>query len=74
MNQPTVVHVTNNLLGSLTVRLVDTDRSTVLTSSSSNSSNFDLQSVTLPHTGTYTIQIDPPGANTGTVNINVSSP
>jgi YD repeat-containing protein len=73
-NQLATVHVTNNAMGSLTVRLVDTDGSTVLASSSSIFTNFDLTQVTLRHTGTYTIQIDPSGANTGTVNISVSSP
>jgi YD repeat-containing protein len=74
MNQLATVHVTNNAMGSLTVRLVDTNGTTVLTSSASIFTNFDLAQVSLPHTGTYTIQIDPSGANTGTVNISVSSP
>jgi YD repeat-containing protein len=74
MNQLATVHVTNNAMGSLTVRLVDTNGTTVLTSSVSIFTNFDLTQVSLPHTGTYTIQIDPSGANTGTVNISVSSP
>lgn len=45
-----------------------------LTSASSASSNFNLSQQTLPTTGTYTILIDPYGANTGSLNISVTNP
>jgi YD repeat-containing protein len=76
VSQPVVVHITNNNsgLGSVTVKLLDTNGSTVLTSTTSSATNFNLSSVTLPSTGTYTVLIDPPSWNIGSLNVSVTSP
>jgi hypothetical protein len=77
-SQQVTVHATNNTLSSqltpVTINLLSTDGTTVLTSKSSISSSFDLSTVTLPATGTYTVTINPAGTNTGGVSINVTSP
>jgi YD repeat-containing protein len=77
-SQQVTVHVTNNPWTSFfagpTVRLLSTDGTTVLASVSSSASSFDLSTVTLPSTGTYTITVDPSGAQTGSLNVSVTSP
>jgi hypothetical protein len=59
--------------GLTTVKLLQPD-GTQLTSSSSSSQSFDLSSQTLPTTGTYTIVVDPSGANIGSINVRVTNP
>jgi YD repeat-containing protein len=71
--QQVTVHVTNNTMSTVTVKLLKPDGST-LTSSTSSSSSFNLNTQTLPTTDTYTITIDPSGANTGSMNVSVTSP
>ena len=71
--QVVTVHVTSNAIGTTTVSLLKPDGSQ-LTASTSSSVSFNLQSKTLPTTGTYTIKIDPNSANTGSISINVTNP
>ena len=73
-SQHVVVHITNNGLGSVTVKLLDTNGSTALTTKTSSATSFDLSSVTLPSTGTYTVLIDPPSWNIGSLSVSVTSP
>ncbi len=74
--QQVTVHVTNNpwlsLFGGVTVKLLN--GTTVLTSTSSSASSFDLSPVTLPATGTFTIVIDPVSTETGSISVGVTSP
>jgi hypothetical protein len=72
--QQITVHVTGNTIGTVTVSLLGTDGVTVLATSFTNYGTFNLSAVTLGTTGTYTIRIDPYGANTGTLNISVTNP
>jgi len=71
--QQVTVHITNNVIGTMTVNLLDPSGNT-LTSTYTSGSSFDLATQTLSTTGTYTISIDPYGASTGTVSVNVTSP
>jgi hypothetical protein len=73
-SQQVTVHVTGNTASNLTVKLLDTNGTTVLASSGSSSSSFNLSTVTLSSTGTYTVLVDPPGTATVSVNISVTSP
>jgi hypothetical protein len=71
--QQVTVHVTNNAIGSMEVKLLKPD-GTTLTSGISSAGSFDLATQTLPTTGTYTIAIDPWDARTGSLNVAVTSP
>jgi hypothetical protein len=71
--QLVTVQVTNNTFGLVTVKLLKPD-GTTLTSTSSSGSSFNLAQQTLPSTGTYTINIDPSGANTGSLKVKPASP
>lgn len=73
-NQHVTVHVTNNNEGTVAVKLLSTDGQTQLAASTSLFTSFNLSTVTLPATGTYTIKVDPQNANTGRLDINVTSP
>lgn len=57
----------------VTVKLVRAN-GTVLTSTTSSGANFNLSSQTLPATETYTVVIDPPGPNIGTLTVSVTTP
>jgi YD repeat-containing protein len=72
-SQQVTVHLTNNKLGNVTVKLLKPD-GTQLTSTTSVLSSFNLATQTLPTTGTYTIVVDPPGATTGSINVSVTNP
>jgi YD repeat-containing protein len=72
-SQQVTVHLTNNKLGNVTVKLLKPDGSQ-LTSTTSVLSSFNLATQTLPTTGTYTIVVDPPGATTGSINVSVTNP
>ena len=72
-SQQITVHVTSNSMGSVTVKLLKPD-GTTLTSTTSSSASFNLATQTLSVTGTYTISIDPGGANIGSMNVSVTSP
>jgi YD repeat-containing protein len=71
--QQVTVQVTGNNIASLNVVLRKPDGST-LTSKTSSSASFNLTTQTLPTTGTYVIFINPPTANTGSLNVSVTSP
>jgi hypothetical protein len=71
--QQVTVRVTGNTICVVTVRLLRPD-GTSLTSSTSCSGSFNLTTQTLPTTGTYTINIDPNGASTGSLNVSLTSP
>jgi YD repeat-containing protein len=73
VNQQVTIHVTNNTIHDVTVKLFRPDGS-VLTSITADSGTFNLPTQTLPTTGTYTISIDPPVSNTGSMNLSVTSP
>ena len=74
-SQQVTVHVTSNTMATVTVSLLKPD-DTSLTSYTTYSStgSFSLTTQTLPTTGTYTIRIDPTGASTGSMNVNVTNP
>jgi hypothetical protein len=67
------VRMTGNSFGRVAVRLVAPD-GTLLAHATSAAATFKLPPQTLPATGTYTIVVDPSGANTGLVNVSVTSP
>jgi hypothetical protein len=71
--QQATVRITANTISSVTVKLLKPD-GTQLTSSTSSSSSFNLATQTLPTAGTYTIIIDPGGANIGSLSVSVTSP
>jgi YD repeat-containing protein len=71
--QQVTVHITGNAIGWVTVTLLGTDGVTVLTSTTLPFDSFDLSAVTLG-VGTYTIRVDPSGANVGSLNISVTNP
>jgi YD repeat-containing protein len=72
-SQQVTVRVTNNTMGTTTVKLLKPDGSQ-LTTTTSSSSSFNLATQTLPTTGTYTISIDPSSVNVGSIGINVTNP
>lgn len=67
------VHVTGNTMGAVKVSLLKPD-GTTMTFSNQYSSSFNLTQQTLPTTGTYTVTVDPGGADTGTLNLTVTNP
>jgi YD repeat-containing protein len=73
-SQQVTVRVTNNTMGSVNVALVRQDGTSTLTSTTSSSASFNLATQTLPATETYTVRINPSGANTGSMNMSVTSP
>jgi len=71
--QSVTVQLTGNTMSSVTVTLLKSD-GTSLTSGTSSGSSFNLASVTMPATDTYTIRIDPLNANIGSITVSVTSP
>ncbi len=67
------VHATSNSIGNVTLTLKDPNGGTVTTQNSSSSS-FNLSTVALPVTGTYSISVLPNQANTGSITISVTTP
>jgi hypothetical protein len=67
------VHATSNSIGNVTITLKDPNSNAVTTQNSSSSS-FNLSTVGLPATGTYSISIQPNQANTGSITISVTTP
>jgi hypothetical protein len=67
------VRMTGNTFGRVAVRLIAHD-GTLLASATSAAASFKLPPQTLPATETYTIVVDPSGANTGLVSVRVTSP
>jgi IPT/TIG domain-containing protein len=79
-SQQVTVRVTNsnirtptNVVSTVTVKLVRAN-GTVLTSTTSSGSTFNLATQTLPATETYTVVIDPTNANSGTLTVAVTNP
>jgi len=72
-SQQVTVRVTGNTISSVTVKLLKPD-GTTQTSSTSSAANFNLTTQTVATTGTYTVMVDPPGVNTGSLNVQVTSP
>lgn len=75
--QQVTVRVTDNSFTSspcVTIRLFRQDGTTQLTSSLSCSATFDLTPQTLPASETYTVRIDPGGAQVGSLRGSVTSP
>lgn len=72
--QQVTVRLTGSTMGWVTVNLLKPDGSTLTSYTSYGSASFDLAAQTLPTTGTYTVLVDPLGANTGSVNVSVTNP
>jgi hypothetical protein len=72
-SQRVTVHVIGNRVGSVVIRLLDTDGVTVIASSTSSAGSFDLATVALPSRATYSIAIDPVGMNVGFLDIVVTA-
>jgi hypothetical protein len=79
-SQQVTVRITNSDINlptgtgtSVTVRLLRAN-GTVLTSSTSSGTTFNLATQTLPATETYTVVIDPTGAGIGTLTVAVTNP
>ncbi|MBA3241724.1 MAG: IPT/TIG domain-containing protein [Acidobacteria bacterium] len=70
--QQVTVRVTNNNMN-VDVRLLKPDGS-YLNNKGSTAPSFDLNTTTLPITGTYTISINPQGAATGGLSVSVTNP
>lgn len=74
IGQLVTVRITSNTVpGSTTVKLLKPDGSE-LTSTSSIFSSFNLSQQTLPVTGTYTVFMNPSGANSGSMNVAATEP
>jgi hypothetical protein len=72
-SQAVTVRITGNTMGSVAVTLRKPDGSTQ-TSSTSSGASFNLSAQTLAAAGTYTIFVNPSGANTGSINVAITSP
>jgi hypothetical protein len=71
--QQITVRLTSSTLGWVTVRLLKPD-GTQFTSVYAPWSSFNLTTLTLPTSSTYTIVVDPDRANTGSISVAVTSP
>jgi pimeloyl-ACP methyl ester carboxylesterase len=71
--QQVTVRLTNSALAPVTVRLLKPDGSTLTSYTSYGGSSFNLSTQTLPSAGTYTVSIDPSGANTGGISVRVTN-
>ena len=72
-SQQATVRITGNGLGSVSVNLY-TPTGSVQTGAGSSAATFNLPTVTLATTGTYTITINPQTTATGSLNLQVTSP
>ncbi len=72
-SQQVTVKITGNTLGSVSVALY-TPTGAVQTSAGSSAASFNLPTVTLATTGTYTITLNPQTTATGSLNLQVTSP
>ena len=72
-SQQVTVHLTSNSMGSVIVKLLKPD-GTQLALTTSSAASFNLATQTLPTTGTYTIVVDPGGAASGSITVNVTNP
>jgi hypothetical protein len=68
------VHVTANTFnGTLAIKLLSIDNSTVLSSTSTLATNVDLSAATLPATGTYFVVLDPSDVDVGSASVSVTA-
>ena len=78
-SQTVTVRMTSNTIGTsgirgiTTVRLLKPDGNQLGTVSS-NASSFNMATQTLPVAGTYTIEVNPSGTDTGSINVQVTTP
>jgi uncharacterized protein YpmS len=72
-SQQVTVRVAGNTLGSVTVNLY-TPSGSYQTGLTSASASFNLSTVTLGTTGTYTITVNPTTTATGSLNLQVTNP
>lgn len=71
-NVKATVQVTNSTIGCMTIGIVKPD-GTLLNSEVDCGSTFNLTQL-LPVTGTYTLSVNPQGANTGSMTVKMTSP
>ena len=71
--QQATVQIAGNTMGMVNVQLLKPD-GLHLTAANSSAGSFNLPTQTLPLTGTYTIFVDPPATNTGSMNLSVTNP
>ncbi len=72
-SQRVTVHVIGNTTHDVAITLLGSDGS-ALVSITSGAGSFNLPTVALPSTGTYTVSVDPSGMNVGTLNVALTSP
>ena len=72
INTLATVHITTDTIAWATVTLLNPDGTTL--TSASGTSAFNLPQKALPQTGTYTIYFNPQAADTGSLNVQVTSP
>lgn len=72
-SQPVTVKITGNTLGSVTVYLYDPNGG-YQTGTTQSAASFNLSTVTLATTGTYTITLNPQMTATGGLNLQVTNP
>lgn len=72
--QQVTVRITGNSVGTVTVKLVRADGVTVMTSTLSSNTSFNLATQTLPAAEIYTISVNPSGSGAGSLNVAVTSP
>lgn len=71
--QSITVRLTGNTMGSVMVQLKRPNGS-LQASKTSSLAAFNLSTVTLSATGTHSVLIDPSGANSGTISVQVTNP
>jgi hypothetical protein len=71
--QQVTVRLADNTMGLVTIKLLRPDGTTQTTRTSS-AAIFATSTVTLAVSGTYTISVDPSGANVGIINVRVTNP
>jgi YD repeat-containing protein len=71
--QQITVHATSNTINGVTVTLED-PLGNVLASQNSNASSFNLSSVTLAGSGTFSVLVSPTQPNTGSISISLTNP
>jgi len=72
-NQQVTARITGNTLGSVSVNLY-TPSGSIQTGAGGSGASFDLPTVTLATTGTYTITVNPSTLATGSLNLQVTNP
>jgi hypothetical protein len=71
--QAVTVRITNNAIGSITVRLIRPD-GTTQTANSTFNTTFNLSQQNLTVNGTYKVVIDPIGTGLGSISVRVTNP